>query len=124
MEVLGVLISALGLFFWHDNITLLWTFVVALGFFTGPVNPSAFAWANNYIEVSSTAQILPQIGAAIGDFAMLSAVGYSYQQLGPFVIWSYLLGLAAAIVGVSWLLQINGYLHGDRYTNNQNESAK
>ena len=31
--------------------TILWVFCTALGFFTGPIIPSAYAWANRYIEV-------------------------------------------------------------------------
>lgn len=119
--MIGVLGCALVLFFLHDNIVILWIFCSALGFFTGPILPSAFAWANRYIEVTSTAQIFPQIGAAIGDVALLMAVGYSYQHYGPYVLWSYQLGLCIAICITAWTMQIFGSFHGDRYNNTKND---
>ncbi|XP_067934027.1 sodium-dependent glucose transporter 1-like isoform X2 [Watersipora subatra] len=122
VEVIGVLASTLVLFFLRDNITILWIFCSALGFFTGPIIPSAFAWANRYIEVTSTAQIVPQIGAAVGDVGFLMAVGYSYESYGPYTLWSYQLALASSICLVSWLLQIIGSLHGDRYKDTQPET--
>jgi len=115
ITVLGSLASALVLFFYADNITVLWIFCSALGFFTGPIIPSAFAWANRYIEVTSIAQIVPQIGAAVGDIAMLSLVGFSYQNFGPYILWSYQLFLCAAICGISWIMMMLGCLHGDRF---------
>ena len=51
IEVLGVLACNIILFFFRDNMTILWVFCTALGFFTGPIIPSAYTWANRYIEV-------------------------------------------------------------------------
>ena len=51
IEVVGVLASSIVLYFFHNDISVLWVFCSALGFFTGPIIPSAFAWANRYIEV-------------------------------------------------------------------------
>ena len=51
IEVLGVLACNIILYFFRDNMTILWVFCTALGFFTGPIIPSAYAWANRYIEV-------------------------------------------------------------------------
>ena len=87
-----------------------------MGFFLGPIIPSAFAWANRYIELTSTSQIIPQIGAAFGDVGSLMAVGYSYQQYGPYIIWSYQIAFTSAICVIAWLMQITGTLHGDRYS--------
>ena len=49
--MLGVLACNIILYFFRDNMTILWVFCTALGFFTGPIIPSAYAWANRYIEV-------------------------------------------------------------------------
>lgn len=113
--MVGTLVCAVILFFAHDSIAVLWIFSVALAFFTGPIRPSAFAWANRYIDVTSMAQIVPQIGASLGDIAFLVGVGFSYEQHGPYVLWSYQLGLAVGICIVSWVLQTIGSLHGDRF---------
>jgi len=117
VEVCGAIASTIGLYFYHKNITVLWVLCPTMGFFIGPIIPSMFAWANNYIEVTSTAQIVPQLGAAVGDVVSLFTLGYSYKNYGPYVIWTYQLVLSAAIVATVWVMQILGSLHGERYQN-------
>ena len=114
--MIGVTICTLMLFLYKQNITILWVFSTALGFFTGPIFPAYFAWANRYIEMTSVAQMVAQIGGSVGDVAFMAAVGFSYQNYGPFVIWSYLLSMAISITVLSWIMQIFGSLHGDRYS--------
>ena len=114
--MIGLTISAFILYFYHQNITILWIFCTVLGFFTGPIFPSCFGWANRYIEVTSPAQMVAQIGGSIGDVAFLAGIGFSYQNYGPFVIWSYLLFLAVGLIVLSWIMQILGSLHGDRFS--------
>ena len=68
-----------------------------------------------HLQVTSTAQIVPQVGAAVGDVTFLMLVGYSYQQYGPYIIWSYQLVLCGSMCAVAWVMQVIGSLHGDRY---------
>ena len=114
--MIGLTISAFILHFYHQNITILWIFCAALGFFTGPIFPSCFGWANRYIEMTSTAQMVAQIGGSVGDVAFMAGVGFSYQNYGPFVIWLYIVAMAVGITVLSWIMQILGSLHGDRFS--------
>lgn len=118
-----MLVSTIVLFFLHENITILWVACAALGFFTGPIIPSAFAWTNRYIEVTAVAQMVPQIGAAVGDVIILSLLGHNYHHFGPIVIWSFEMGMAAGICLIAIIMQIFGSLHGDRYDNIKDTDA-
>ena len=75
-----------------------------------------------HLQVTATAQIIPQIGAALGDVAFLMLVGYSYQNYGPYTLWTYELILCAAICVVVWVMQIIGSIHGDRYKEPRSQS--
>lgn len=57
----------------------------------------------------------PQIGAAVGELSIMSAIGYSFQNYGPEVIWTYQLALAAGICVVTITMQMLATAHGDRF---------
>lgn len=61
------------------------------------------------------AQILPELGAALGDVGMLLALGWSYQTYGPYTLWPYMIGFCAGLAVISWALILLGYWHGDRF---------
>lgn len=67
------------------------------------------------------AQMVPQIGAAVGDLVILFAMGYSYEHYGPYSIWGHSLAIAVTLFTVVTAMQILGYLHGDRFQQ-QNDS--
>lgn len=117
--VLGLILSTLFLFFFPEDLTVLWICSTALGVFYGPLIPSCYAWANRYIEVTAVVQMISHIGGALLDIGFLTAYGYSYQHYGPYSIWSYQLVFGAVICVSSWLMQLFGTLHGDRYDNTQ-----
>lgn len=41
--------------------------------------------------------------------------GYSYQNYGPYTLWTYELIMCGGICVVVWVMQVIGSLHGDRY---------
>lgn len=90
--------------------------VALLGVFSGPIISSAFAWANCYIEVTAAVQMIAHIGAAVGDVAVMSAMGYSYEVYGPYVVWDYLLGMAVGMVAIVWIGQFFGSCHEEKKT--------
>lgn len=122
VNVYGFFSSTLLLYFLHDNLTILWIGCASMGFFAGPIIPSCFAWANRYIEVTSAAQIAPEIGAAIGDVVFLVVVGYSYQNFGPYIIWAFQIILGICLCLIACIMQILGSTHGDRYNSVDGES--
>ena len=67
------------------------------------------------IEVTSAVQIVPQVGTALGDAVILTLMGYSYERNGPDSLWSYVLALSVSLVLVTIVMQLFGFLHGDRF---------
>lgn len=115
MEVAGLLFSTLLLFFQHHDVTLLWVGVSSLGFFSGPLIPSVFAWANRYIDLTAAAQMSPSMGAAVGELVIMAAVGYSFQNYGPYTIWTFQLVLACGVCLTTIGMQLIANAHGDRF---------
>lgn len=70
---------------------------------------------NHYLELTSVAQMIPQIGAAVGDLVVMFAMGYSYQRYGPYSIWGHSLAIGVVVFTTTTAMQILGYLHGDRF---------
>lgn len=77
---------------------------------------------NRYIKVTALTQIIPQIGVAVCDVIALIAVGYSYQNYGPYSIWLVLLifGVVSVFVA-SVCMQIVAHMLGDRFTSTEND---
>ena len=115
MEVIVVLLSTLLLYFLHDDITVLWVAISSLGFFSGPLIPSVFAWANRYIDLTAAAQMSPSMGAAAGELVIMTAVGYSFQNYGAYTIWTYQLALAGSLCVLTIAMQLIANAHGDRF---------
>jgi hypothetical protein len=91
--------------------------VTVYGFFVGPGIPTAYAWANLYIEVTSAAQMCFHIGAAILDTLIILYIGISYDAYGPDVFWNLLLALSIALLFlISVIMQLLGSVMGDRFS--------
>ena len=110
-----MLIVSVLMYFLYNNITALWVLFVSLGAVSGPLAGSGFGMVNRYVEMNAAAQCVPQIGAAVGDLIIMSAVGYSYENFGPYSIWGHLVGICSVVFCVAIFMQILGNLHGDRY---------
>ena len=121
IQATGLLIVSLLLYFLHMDETILWVLFICLGVCNGPLTASGFGMVNHYIEMTSMAQMVPQIGAAVGDLVILFAMGYSYEHYGPYSIWGHSLAIAVTLFTVVTAMQILGYLHGDRFQQ-QNDS--
>lgn len=110
-----MLIASLLLYFLYQNTTALWILFIIQGLAGGPIVAYGFGMINHYIEMTSVAQMVPQLGVALADILVMFAVGYSYENIGPYTIWSHLLALSGIIFTVVTVMQILGNLHGDRY---------
>ena len=89
-----------------------------MGFVSGPIIASGFAMVNRYMELTSLAQMIPQIGAAVADVVIMYMVGYSYENYGPFSIWTHSLGISALVFTVTSGMFILGTIHRDRFEKN------
>ena len=81
----------------------------------GPLTTSGYSMVNRYITMNAFAQSIPQVGVAIGDTLIMFAVGYSYENYGPFTIWSYFLMIGVVSFSVVTIMQVLGHYHGDRF---------
>ena len=115
MQATMLLTVCLLLHFLHTNLTALWILFLMLGFLTGPLIASGFAMVNCYMELTSLAQMVPHIGAAVGDVVIMYLVGYSYENYGPYSIWTHSLWISALVFTVSSGMFILGKVHGDRF---------
>ena len=96
-----------------------------MGFVSGPIIASGFAMVNRYMELTSLAQMIPYIGAAVADVVIMYMVGYSYENYGPFSIWTHSLGISALVFTVTSGMFILGTIHGDRFEkNSEDEEVK
>lgn len=109
------MISALVLFLFHMNLSVLWATLPIAGFFSGPIIPAAFATLHNYIELTTVAIILSTTGGAIGDITVMYGLGSDFAHKGPYVLWTYTTCLAAGQLFISLLVLIVAYIHGVRY---------
>ena len=112
------------MYFFHNNLVALWVLFLSLGFVSGPIIASGFAMVNRYMEITSLAQMIPQVGSAVADIIIMYMVGYSYDNYGPYSIWTHSLGISALVLTVSSGMFILGNIHGDRFKKDEDEGKQ
>lgn len=116
VEAFGALISSVLLnIFARDSATMLWVFILPVGFFEAPMFPSAMGWADSYLEMSGTGITFLLLGGASGGIAYMFIIGYFYDNYGnlSFLYQVLAFGIIAAVLAV--LLTIVGRGRGNRY---------
>ena len=97
--------------FGNNNETVMWISIPLIGFFTGPLFPAGFGWANRYLNMNCFAVSILLVGSGAG--------GFIYQFVGGYVIPGYFLYLLCGCgVGVAVcfaLLEGLVYGHTDRF---------
>lgn len=80
------------------------------------MHPCLFGLLNHYIEMTAVAMIAPMIGGAIGDVVVMYFLGPDFDMnVGPKVLWTYMLVLSVLQWLAVVLMQILCQIHGDRY---------
>ena len=122
IEGTGNLASALVLYFFSDNIWVLWLCIYVSGVFIGPCYPSGLAWANRYMFVTASGVTVLSIGAGVSDLTFLPAVGSTIDAMGISAMTIFVLGFGVACCALPILMSIVACYRGDRFERNEGEN--
>ena len=62
--------------------------------------------------------------SAVADIIIMYMVGYSYDNYGPYSIWTHSLGISALVFTVSSGMFILGNIYGDRFKKDEDEGKQ
>ena len=114
-EGIGNTIIAIILFLFNSNHYVLWACVCASGLLIGPCYPSALAWANRYMIVTTTGVTLLATFCGISNILFLFVIGYFIEYEGIQVITTFVLILGVLIGIVSVVMKSAACQLGDRF---------
>lgn len=116
IEAFGALVSSILLnIFARDSATMLWVFILPVGFFEAPMFPSAMGWADSYLEMSGTGITFLLLGGASGGIAYMFIIGYFYDNYGNLSFLYQVLAFGIIAASLAVLLTIAGRGRGNRY---------
>ncbi|KAJ8302070.1 hypothetical protein KUTeg_021057, partial [Tegillarca granosa] len=116
IEAFGALVSSILLnIFARDSATMLWVFILPVGFFEAPMFPSAMGWADSYLEMSGTGITFLLLGGASGGIAYMFIIGYFYDNYGNLSFLYQVLAFGIIAASLTVLLTIAGRGRGNRY---------
>ena len=121
IEGTGNLANALVLYFFSDNIWVLYVCICVSGVFIGPCYPSSLAWANCYMVVTATGVTVLSIGAGVSDLTFLPAVGSTIDAMGISAMTIFVLDLSVACCALPILMSIVACYRGDRFERHEDE---
>ncbi|XP_067936877.1 sodium-dependent glucose transporter 1B-like [Watersipora subatra] len=117
IEGFGNLASAMVLYFFSDNVTVLWTCVCISGILIGPCYPSGLAWANRYALITATGVTVLSVAAGVSDLSFLFTIGYFVETYGIKVMTTFVLAYGAIVAALPILMQGIACIRGDRFEN-------
>ena len=124
IETSGVLVTAICMvIFCGNSSTALWVLTQPMGFFTGPIIPSAVAWGNYHVQMTGVAITVILLGGSVGGVVYMKLIGYLYDKYGPSLFLYILLGFGIATFVLSIILDIVGTLHGGRFFQNVDDTT-
>lgn len=115
LQAMLLLLVSVLMYIFYTNVTALWVLYVSTGALIAPLVGSGLGMVKRYMKMNSVVHSIPQIGAAIGDLIIMFAAGYSYDNFGPYTIWSYFLAIGVIVFSVATVMQGIGHYHGDRF---------
>ena len=115
LEAGGSMISALVLYFYSSNITIIWVFSCISGFFVGPLYPTGIAWANRYITLTGVAYTITLIGGGLAGVSFTVAVGWLFENEGPEPMLYFVLGYSALACVLATAMHLVARTRGDKY---------
>lgn len=115
IEAGGNLACALVLYFNPSNMTIIWAFSCASGFFVGPLYPTGIAWANRYITMTGVAYTITLIGGSLAGVSFTVAIGWLFEHKGPGPFMAFVLGYSVLACFLAICMHLVARTRGDKY---------
>lgn len=115
LEAGGNLISALVLYIFSTNVTVVWAFAGVSGFFVGPLYPTGIAWANRYLNMTGIAYTITLLGGGLAGLSFTVAIGYLFEHEGPKPMLYFVLGYSILSCALAISMHLVARTRGDKY---------